>query len=142
MVKSKKNRKQNINISIIDNKNNYGNMNKYNPNIYNDLLNIHFMDLTDIEVKNYVKDPDELFDNYMLFMYYSQYKKKGLKHIIQYYSISNTRKKKDDIIHDIIDYENDINNIHMVQQRKLLWEYMNEINNDDYLSSFLKIDLN
>ena len=47
------------------------------------------------------------------------------------------KKKKDEIIQDIVIFEQDPTNIEVVFRRQKLWTYMQEIKDDKYLRKFL-----
>lgn len=74
------------------------------------------------------------------FYYSNNYTLKELYHISNYYNISKRKKKKDELIDDIVAYELDSNNEAYVEQRKRLWFYINEIKNDKYLSKFIILE--
>jgi len=78
-------------------------------------------------------------DDYMAneINYSTNYTKKELDRIADYYEISKRKKRKDDIIQDIIIFEQDPENIELVFRRKKLWAYMKEIKDDKYLRKFL-----
>ena len=57
--------------------------------------------------------------------------------IADYYEISKRKKKKDEIIQDIVIFEQDPENIEVVYRRKRLWAYIKEIGDDKYLKKFL-----
>lgn len=69
--------------------------------------------------------------------YQTNYTRKQLDRIAEYYHISKRKKKKDELIQDIVLYEKDPINMEIVYKRKKLWAYMQEIKNDSYLSKFL-----
>ena len=69
--------------------------------------------------------------------YTTNYTKKGLERIAEYYSISRRKKRKDKLVEDIIIFEQEPENIEMVYRRKKLWAYMEEIKEDTYLRKFL-----
>ena len=85
---------------------------------------------------------DMYLDQYMTMEldYNENYKKTELDRIMDYYGLSKRKKRKDHIIQDIIVFENTENNQEIVNKRKKLWFYMEEIKNDNYLSKFLIID--
>ena len=65
--------------------------------------------------------------------------------IAEYYEISlkddkRKKKKKEDLIHDIILFELNYENSYIVERRKELWLYMEEIKSDSYLNKFLLIN--
>ena len=72
--------------------------------------------------------------------YNENYTKKQLDRIADYYQILKRKKKKAELIEEIVIYENDLSNYEITERRKLLWFYMEEINNDNYLSKFLILD--
>ena len=69
--------------------------------------------------------------------YNCNYLKKEIIHIAEYYNISKRKKKKIELIQEIISFENDPENYKITMQRKKLWKYMEEIKSDNYLSKFL-----
>jgi hypothetical protein len=67
-----------------------------------------------------------------------------LKKIIEYYNIHDeqftyklNKKRKDEIINTILDYEKDIDNSEIVYRRKRLWLYLKELKSDKYLSKYI-----
>ena len=60
--------------------------------------------------------------------------------IADYYKISKRKKKKAELVTDIVFYEKDPENLQIVHQRKKLWSYVQEIKEDKYLSKFLILD--
>ena len=72
--------------------------------------------------------------------YNENYKKKELERIADYYEISKRKKRKQKLIEDIVIFEKDESNKEITERRKLLRYYMEEINNDNYLSKFLILD--
>ena len=72
--------------------------------------------------------------------YNENYTKKQLELIADYYSISKRKKKKAQLIEEIVIFEKEPTNYDIVQRRKTLWFYMEEINNDSFLSKFLILD--
>ena len=72
--------------------------------------------------------------------YNTNYTKKELEKIIDYYKLDKRNKRKSDIIESIIFFEKNVQNIEKVHMRKKLWSYMEEIKEDDYLRKFLIFD--
>ena len=68
------------------------------------------------------------------------YTKKQLDKIADYYQISKRKKRKNELIEEIVIFEKDISNYNITERRKTLWFYMSEIKNDNYLSKFLILD--
>ena len=85
---------------------------------------------------------DNLANEFMTqqFYYDENYTMKELYHIANYYDISKRKKKKCELIDDIIEFELDEENNELVEQRKRLWFYVNEIKNDNYLSKFIILE--
>lgn len=72
--------------------------------------------------------------------YQTNYLKKDLERIADYYEISKRKKRKDQLVEDIVIFEKDPVNIEIVFRRKKLWSYVEEIKGDKYLSKFLILD--
>ena len=67
--------------------------------------------------------------------------KKEIGRIADYYEISKRKKKKAELIADIVLFEKDpTKSPKVVHQRKKLWSYIQEIKEDKYLSKFLILD--
>jgi len=101
---------------------------------YDDLL--HEVDMLEITRTN------ASMDDYIALEinYQTNFTKKELGRIADYYGISKRKKKKGELITDIVLYEKDQENLHIVHQRKKLWSYIQEIREDKYLSKFLILD--
>ena len=69
--------------------------------------------------------------------YQTNYTRKQLNRIAEYYDISKRKKKKDELVQDIVLYEKNPENIEKVYRRKKLWAYMQEIKKDSFLRKFL-----
>ena len=72
--------------------------------------------------------------------YMDNYTRKELDRIADYYNISKRKKKKLQLVEEIVAFENNFLNDEIVNQRKLLWFYMEQIKCDNYLSKFLILD--
>lgn len=72
--------------------------------------------------------------------YSENYTKKQLELIADYYGIVKRKKKKQDLIEEIVIFEQEPANIEITQKRKTLWFYMEEIKNDSFLQKFLILD--
>ena len=72
--------------------------------------------------------------------YSENYTKKQLELIADYYGIVKRKKKKQDLIEEIVIFEQEPGNIEITQKRKTLWFYMEEIKNDSFLQKFLILD--
>ena len=68
---------------------------------------------------------------------YNEYLKKDLVKICEYYNISVRKKKKADLIDDIIEYELNPDNFFMTERRKMLWDYIYELIEDEYLNKYI-----
>ena len=116
-------------------------------------------ELTEIERLKEDIDFSKLYDNYLddncsnkncsidremalKIDYSTNYNVNDLKTILDYYSTYNkniikNKRKKNDLIDTIVDFEININNIELVSQRKRLWFYIKEIKQDKYLSKYI-----
>ena len=50
------------------------------------------------------------------------------------------KKKKGELIEELVIFEKEPENYDITQRRKTLWFYMDEINNDSFLSKFLILE--
>lgn len=82
---------------------------------------------------------DDSFDKLltMQLFYDENYTKKQVNLIAQYYSLSTRKKRKSDLIQDIILFENDPTNEEISNKRKLMWFYLNELNDDRFMKKFI-----
>ena len=60
------------------------------------------------------------------------YLKKDLVHIMNYYELSIRKKKKSEIIDDIIEFESQPENYFVVEHRKTTMVLLEELENDEY----------
>jgi len=88
-------------------------------------------DTTDLTLDDYIASELNYKENYT---------KKQLELIADYYGISKRKKKKGELIEEIVIFEKESMNSDMTHKRKTLWFYMEEINNDSFLSKFLILD--
>ncbi len=72
------------------------------------------------------------------FYYDDNFTVKDLHHVANYYEITKRKKKKCELIDDIISFELNDENNEIVETRKRLWFYLSELKNDKYLSKFIK----
>ena len=93
-----------------------------------------------------VEDEDDN-DNYSADMYMAtcldydnNYTKKELEKIADYYKISKRKKRKSELIEEIVLFEMSFENDFIVNRRKLLWFYMDEIKNDEFLHKYIISD--
>ena len=109
---------------------------------YEDLLkNIENLEEALEETLETNQDFDEIGEYTTLEINYNtNYTRKELNHIANYYSITKRKKSKQQLVVAIILFELNIENSSIVYTRKNLWEYMKEIKLDKYLSKFLILD--
>ena len=114
---------------------------------YEDLLyEVDTLDeqMPDIIDEEFIYDNDAMLgmDDYLAseLDYQTNYIKKDLERIADYYEISKRKKRKDQLVEDIVLFEKDPVNIQKVYQRKKMWKYIEEIKKDKYLRQFLILD--
>lgn len=102
------------------------------------------MNIIDEKLKdNYEKIKDNCENNefdkiYSMQLDYDEnYIKKDIDFIADYYKISKRKKRKMELIQDIVLFEINPGNESIVQKRKLMWFYISEIEEDSYLRKFL-----
>jgi hypothetical protein len=100
-----------------------------NPPTYNELFN-------ELKVIEKTKKKTIEIDSLSLEIKYNHYSIKELKKICEYYNL-NTNLEKDELIISLIMFEQNPDNINIVCKRNKLWNYMNEIKKDKYLSKYL-----
>lgn len=102
---------------------------------YDELLN-------DVNSKHQEKEKQINEDKYnsLLLDYELNYNVKQLKMIADYYSLSIRKKKKLEIIHMLIDYETNEENIGIVEMRKTQWFYFNELLSDPFFEKYITTD--
>ena len=69
--------------------------------------------------------------------YEMNYNVKQLCLICEYYGIRITKQKKQEIIEQIVIFENTMENIVVTMKRKELWYYINELKNDKMMKKFV-----
>ena len=72
--------------------------------------------------------------------YKDNYTKKQLEFIAGYYDIKTRKKKKEELAEEIVIFEKAEENAGLVQRRKMMWFYIDEIANDSYLSKYLILE--
>ena len=80
-------------------------------------------------------------ENNLLFVkkidYMENYRVEDLKKIAKYYEIPIKRKKKEDLVEEIIVYEDCLENLEKVQRRLHFWNCLEELNLDPYFKQFV-----
>ena len=69
--------------------------------------------------------------------YNTNYTKKDLMRVADYYEISKRKKRKQELAQDIVIFEKNPLHFEIVYRRKKLWSYIEEIKEDKYLSKYL-----
>ena len=117
-----------INLSVEDNKHE---------------TSINMDELMDMVNKKFEENEENKFniDNFFALEmdYDMNYTVDQLKHILKYYELSTRKKRKCEMIQDILFFEAEPMNDAIVIRRKYLWECVDEINSDPYLTKFLNI---
>jgi hypothetical protein len=129
----------NLQYSLQENKKNSDNVS------YEDVLQqVETLDeaLPDLETPSIYEEDIMDMDDYLAseLDYQTNYIKKELERIADYYEISKRKKRKDELVEVIVLFEKDPVNIQKVYQRKKLWRYIEEIRKDKYLRQFLILD--
>lgn len=105
---------------------------------YDLTLQNEILDTNEITIKNEIIDEYAEHVNYKI-----NYTVKQLLVICDYYNISKNIKlikaNKDDIITNLISFENNPDNYNIVNKRKQLWYYMEELKNDKFMKKFIML---
>tara|TARA_B100001175_G_scaffold317611_1_gene335264 strand:- start:6587 stop:6949 length:363 start_codon:yes stop_codon:yes gene_type:complete len=72
--------------------------------------------------------------------YKTNYLKKDLIKIAEYYDIDIRKKTKNILIEDILSFENNPENCILVERRQTMWFYLNELMDDNYLRKYIIFD--
>ena len=90
-------------------------------------------------IQNSNNDDNNNYDNYyaLELHYKTNYNIKTLGHILDYYQINKRKLRKDEMIQLIVMYENEKNNIEIVENRRRLWENFKELISDPFFSKFI-----
>lgn len=91
----------------------------------------------DNDIKNFIYNEEYFIDNYE----YNELPIKNINLICDYYKIKRGKLTKKEKIMEIIFFENNINNIDVIENRKLLWEYVKIIKTDKFLKNYIIIDI-
>ena len=67
----------------------------------------------------------------------TNYTVQGLSRIMEYYGLSKRKLKKGEIVQTIVMYEYDPDNWSIVERRRRLWQNMEELAEDPYLSKYV-----
>ena len=112
------------------------------PEINSEVTYESLMETVNKQSKNINQGEELLIDEYTAseLDYNENFTKKQLELIANYYDISVRKKKKLELIETIVVFEKEYSNCDIVNRRKTLWFYMEEINNDCFLSKFLILD--
>jgi len=105
---------------------------------FNDIPIMHMNVTNSIDNLLYFKGK-QFYGNDELF--YKDFTIKNLMKICKYYGISKfinaSKCKKQYVIDSIIFFENQIENIEIVQQRQKMWAFMTEIMNDKHMKKYI-----
>lgn len=88
-------------------------------------------------IKNLIYNEEKIIDDYK----YNELPIKNINLICDYYKIKKGKLSKKQKIMEIIFFENNMNNIDIVENRKLLWEYVKIIKTDNFLKNYILLDL-
>lgn len=94
------------------------------------------------EVFDTVNEPDKSVDwstDYLKLQlhYTDNFTVKDLHKICDFYEIDKRKKRKEEIVGDIVLYELDDSNIDVVNNRKRLWFYIDELKNDKFFKKYV-----
>ena len=94
------------------------------------------------EVFDTANEPDKSVDwstDYLKLQlhYTDNFTVKDLHKICDFYEIDKRKKRKDEIVGDIVLYELDDSNIDVINNRKRLWFYIDELKNDKFFKKYV-----
>ena len=105
---------------------------------YNDILDL----VNDMDNNKLYEEGEDYSGEYAAYIYDYDYNytKKELDKIADYYEITKRKKRKMELIEDVVLFELDEHNDELVSKRKLMWFYFEQLKNDKYLKKFLILD--
>jgi hypothetical protein len=89
-------------------------------------------------VENYPDDPSRIAAIELNYM--TNYTVKMLSHILDYYKIGRRKLNKTEMVQMLVIFEDDPANEVTVARRRQLWQYMERLHDDEYLSKFILFD--
>ena len=116
-------------IEEFDSNNNYNDSNYNHDNDDDDINNNN--------IKNLIYNEEKIIDEYE----YNELPIKNINLICDYYKIKRGKLSKKQKIIEIIFFENNMNNIDIVENRKLLWEYVKIVKTDKFLKNYILLDI-
>lgn len=99
---------------------------------YNEIINL--VDIS-IEQKVNLENSDKMMA--LTIFYNENYTKKYLEKIAEYYDISKRKKRKSQLIKNIVQFECNQKNDFIVERRRTLWFYIEELENDNKMSKYV-----
>jgi len=69
--------------------------------------------------------------------YNTNYTVKSLGQILDYYEISKRKLRKDEMVQMLIMFEEDPENIEIVERRRRMWSYVKELKEDNYFAKYI-----
>ena len=69
--------------------------------------------------------------------YNTNYTVKSLGQILDYYEISKRKLRKDEMVQMLIMFEEDPENMEIVEKRKRMWSYVDEFKEDKYFAKYM-----
>ena len=126
---------QNINYEISEKEDSI-NISYYNGSNYlEDVLDEFDKIELDQTNDNIFINDDELYTS--MNNYEMNYTVKQLQVILEYYGLKNKKMKKEDLIYEILLFEENYENMETVMKRKEMWYYMEELKNDKFMKKFV-----
>tara|TARA_X000000368_G_scaffold136250_1_gene106958 strand:- start:17 stop:403 length:387 start_codon:yes stop_codon:yes gene_type:complete len=125
---------KNLSFSLVENNNSFDNSVTYESlkeKVDKQSNYLSQNDFNDVNMDDYIALEIDYNENYT---------KKQIDLIADYYEIVKRKKKKAELIEEVVIFEKDPENFDITQRRKTLWFYMEEINNDSFLSKFLILE--
>ena len=136
--------KYNIKENENKNKNKNNNLHSSTELFVKELIENMHKECPDELIQDDKTKDDYILDNDSYIMqeldYQENFTVKMLGHILDYYKINKRKMKKIDMIDAIILFENNEENAQLVEQRKLLWFYVNELREDTFFQKYILFD--
>jgi len=82
-------------------------------------------------------DESDIMHSVLEIEYSTNYNVKSLLQIMDFYELNKKNMRKDELVQTIVLFETDYKNIEIVNRRRCMWNYMNELKRDKYFNKFI-----
>mgnify|MGYP001323613085 CR=1 FL=1 len=89
---------------------------------------------------NEIETDLEISKEFLLEMEFNKYTLKEIYLFCDYYKLSKYRKKKNELVKNLIEFEVNPENLDIVETRRILWNYLITLKEDSFFKKFILCD--